>query len=259
MGATLPNKGFTIPTVGSDFQIWGPELNNGWIVPIDGQEGGVVTLQSTLAAGGVLSLSASQAYSENFAITTNSTGNITAQFTPSAFPAGLTAWENNNQSGFTTTVSQSGGTQSLMIAAGGSNLLAANNTGAFLYAGDAHYRPAGLGVMIDGVGMPIGLGLVGQFEAPFAGTITAVTVLADVAANIQVDVWKTTFASFPPSSANSITGGNPPALSGGVQKSQNSLTGWTTTFNSGDLFTFDCTLASTGVTKLAIAFQVNRA
>jgi len=51
----------------------------------------------------------------------------------------------------------------------------------------------------------------------------------------SIDVWKVPFASFPPSVANSITGGNYPTISGTSSASDGVLSGWTKPVNAGDV------------------------
>jgi hypothetical protein len=75
--------------------------------------------------------------------------------------------------------------------------------------------------------------------APHAGTITDATLLADQSGSIVIDVWKDTYANFPPTVADTITAAAKPTLSA-AQKSQDStLTGWTTAFAEGDVFEFN--------------------
>ncbi|GAH61520.1 unnamed protein product, partial [marine sediment metagenome] len=81
--------------------------------------------------------------------------------------------------------------------------------------------------IIDGGGSAITTGQKGHLEIPFACTINRVTMLADQSGSIVVDIWKDTYANFPPDNADSITASAPPTITT-AQKSQDStLTGWT--------------------------------
>jgi hypothetical protein len=52
-------------------------------------------------------------------------------------------------------------------------------------------------------------------------------------------VWKDTYANFPPTVADTITGSEKPTLSS-VQKNQDTnLTTWTTSINVGDILAFN--------------------
>src|ERR1700674_4182488 len=67
-------------------------------------------------------------------------------------------------------------------------------------------------------------GRAGWLTVPFACTIANATLLGDQVGNIQFDVWKSSYGGFPTiSSAKSITGGNPPKITAGVQYQDTSL------------------------------------
>jgi len=97
-------------------------------------------------------------------------------------------------------------------------------------------RPFGISFVIDGGGSAIATGIKGDIELPFAGTITSVRLLADQSGSIQVDIWKDTYANFPPDNDDSITdAGTSPAISGATKAEDATLTDWTTTFSAGDI------------------------
>jgi len=62
-----------------------------------------------------------------------------------------------------------------------------------------------LGITIDGGEEGIGTGVYGDLYVPWACTIKAATLMADVAGSVQIDVWKDTAANYPPTDADSIT------------------------------------------------------
>jgi len=93
--------------------------------------------------------------------------------------------------------------------------------------------------IIDGGGSAITTGQKGHLEIPFACTITQATLLADQSGSIVIDIWKDTYANFPPTVADTITASAKPTLSS-AQKSQDStLTGWTTAIAAGDILAFN--------------------
>lgn len=114
-----------------------------------------------------------------------------------------------------------------------------------------------IGITIDGGGSAITTGVKGYLPAcPFAGTITAATLIADQTGSIVIDVWKDTYANAPPDNSDSITASAPPTLSS-AQKSQDStLTGWTTSVSSGDVFGFNVDSATT-VTRVTLVLSVS--
>lgn len=70
---------------------------------------------------------------------------------------------------------------------------------------------------------------------PWDYEITKVTTLADASGSCSVDIWRDSYANYPPVDADSITAAAPPSLAG-VRKSQDStLTGWTKTGSAGDI------------------------
>jgi len=109
--------------------------------------------------------------------------------------------------------------------------------------------------IIDGGGSAITTGEKGHLEIPFACTIQQVTMLADQSGSIVVDIWKDTYANFPPTDADSITASAPPTISS-AQKSQDStLSGWTTSIASGDILAFNVDSCTT-ITRVTISLKV---
>jgi hypothetical protein len=93
--------------------------------------------------------------------------------------------------------------------------------------------------VIDGGGSAITTGIKGYLEIPFACTITRVTALADQSGSIVVDVWKDTYANYPPVDADSITASAPVTISSAVKSQDATLTGWTTSISAGDVLGFN--------------------
>ena len=123
---------------------------------------------------------------------------------------------------------------------------------------DAHHsNVADLTFIIDGGGSAITVGEKGHLEIPFACTIKRVTMLADQSGSIVVDIWKDTYAAFPPADGDSITSGAVPTISG-AQKSQDAtLTGWTTAIAAGDILAFNVDSAAT-ITRVTISLKVEK-
>jgi len=116
---------------------------------------------------------------------------------------------------------------------------------------------ASLTFVIDGGGSAISTGEKGHLEVPFACTILQATLLADQSGSIVVDIWKDTYANFPPTDADSITASAPPTISS-AQKSQDSmLSGWTTSIAAGDILAFNVDSAAT-ITRCTVALKVKK-
>jgi hypothetical protein len=106
-------------------------------------------------------------------------------------------------------------------------------------------RTAGLSLVVDGFSVPILSGNKGWVEVPFYGTITSVKMFVDQICNITVDIWKSTYATYPPIADDSICGSVHPSIasSGGLLVSElgsgdNPLTGWDTSLVPGDILWF---------------------
>jgi hypothetical protein len=118
-------------------------------------------------------------------------------------------------------------------------------------------RLASLGLVIDGAGSPITTGVKGYLRVPYDCTIQSAELVADQSGSIVIDVWRDTYANFPPTVADSIVASAKPALSS-AQKSQNtSLTGWTTTLTEGQYLAFNVDSAST-VTRVVLTLKVQK-
>jgi hypothetical protein len=85
---------------------------------------------------------------------------------------------------------------------------------------------------------PVPDGIKAAAFIPFDATITKAVILADQATDAVVDIWKSDFAGYPPSSGNSITAATPPTLLGAVKNQDATLTGWTTAVTAEDILVF---------------------
>lgn len=101
------------------------------------------------------------------------------------------------------------------------------------------------GVVLVGSGSAPATGIHGDVTIPYACTITRVSLLADQTGSIVVDLWKDTYANYPPTDADSITASAPPTLSSAVKGEDVTLTGWTTAVAAGDIIRFNVDSAAT--------------
>ncbi len=114
-----------------------------------------------------------------------------------------------------------------------------------------------VGITIDGGGSAITTGIKGYVECPFAGTIVQATLLLDQSGSIVIDVWKDTYANYPPTDADSITAAAPPTVSTATKSQDSTLTGWTTTVTAGDIFGFNVDSITTA-TRATLILKINR-
>lgn len=90
----------------------------------------------------------------------------------------------------------------------------------------------------DGLNV-ISTGVAGDVSVPFAATITGAYLFADTTGSLVVDVWKDTFANYPPTVADKITASAPPTISAATKSADTTLTGWTTSIAAGDCLRFN--------------------
>ncbi len=116
---------------------------------------------------------------------------------------------------------------------------------------------AALAFIIDGGGEVITTGVKGYLRVPFPCIVDRVTLTADQNGSIQVDIWKSTYASFPPTDANSIAGGNEPKITAGSKSEDATLTGWSKSLDEGDILAFNVDSVTT-ITKLTVNLHVRK-
>lgn len=95
-------------------------------------------------------------------------------------------------------------------------------------------------VVIDGGGATITTGVKGDL-GPFAFPceIMAWDLLGDQSGSIQIDVWKDSYANYPPVDGDSITASAPIAASGATKAQDSTLTGWTKAISAGQTLRFN--------------------
>lgn len=113
------------------------------------------------------------------------------------------------------------------------------------------------GITIDGLGAAITTGVKGYVEVPFDGTITGWTLLADQTGSIVIDVWKDTYANFPPTVADTITGSEKPTISSSNKGQDLSLSTWTTSVTAGDVLGFNVDSCTT-ITRATLVIRISR-
>ena len=110
------------------------------------------------------------------------------------------------------------------------------------------------GAVFDGGGSVLTVGTTVDVMIPVAMTITSWTMLADVSGSAVVDLWKDTYANYPPTVADTITGSALPTITTAIKNTSSTLTGWTITVNANDIIRFNINSATT-MTRLTISIQ----
>ena len=117
--------------------------------------------------------------------------------------------------------------------------------------------PAVFGITIDGGGSAITTGVKGYVRVPYAMTITEWELVADQSGSIVIDVWKDTYANYPPTVADTIAGTEKPTLSTATKNNDTSLSTWTTSVSAGDYIGFKVDSATT-VTRVHLSIKGTR-
>ena len=111
----------------------------------------------------------------------------------------------------------------------------------------------------DGGGSVIPPGLSARLRVPYTGTIDSAHLwdLDGNTGSLVVDVCRDSDAAYPPTGADSITGGNPITISSARKVNMTTLTGWTTAVTAGDFIAVSVTSATT-ITRVALQLIINR-
>jgi hypothetical protein len=146
------------------------------------------------------------------------------------------------------------------------------STGALAINGGTSYGTAGQALISAGDAAPvwtdqflsityvfsgIGAGDQGDLTIPFNCTITEWTLLADVSGSVVIDIWEDTYANYPPTVADTITGSAKPTISASTKGQSSTLTGWSPTIAAGSTLRFNVDSAST-VNRVTLSLKVVR-
>ena len=132
-----------------------------------------------------------------------------------------------------------------------SDLLANNLSGT--NTGDKNNRQ--LTITFDGGGFVPDVGSIAYIRVPYSGTIKGWTITSDIAGSCVLDVWKDTYANYPPLVADSIAGTEKPTLTAVAKNEDLTLTTWTTSVTAGDIIAVNIDSAST-LTKIFLAIHI---
>jgi hypothetical protein len=111
--------------------------------------------------------------------------------------------------------------------------------------------------IIDGGGSAITTGVKGDLMIPFNCTVQGWDIVADQSGSIVVDIWKDTYANFPPTVADTVTGSEKPTLSTATKNQDLTLSSWTTSFTRGDWLRYNVDSITT-VTRVTVVIRIKR-
>lgn len=96
-----------------------------------------------------------------------------------------------------------------------------------------------------------------DYGAPAGFTILEATLLADQSGSVVVNIWKDTYANYPPTVADKITSTTPPTISSSDKSTDSTLSGWTTTVNAGDTLRFNIDSVTT-ITRVTLILKIKK-
>jgi len=114
--------------------------------------------------------------------------------------------------------------------------------------------------VIDGGGVAIATGVKGDLVIDFPCVLTSWSILADQSGAIVIDVWKDTYANFPPVDADAMPGaGKEPTITASAAKSQDTdITDWASNrVAAGDVLRFNVDSCTT-ITRATLSFKATR-
>jgi hypothetical protein len=112
-----------------------------------------------------------------------------------------------------------------------------------------------IGLTIDGGGSVITSGAKRNIRIPYNCRITSYELVADTFDTFSINIYKSTYDTYPPTS-NSITNGNPPALASQSQNRDTDVTDWNTTLVIGDYLGFNVTGSPAFATEVDLILTV---
>jgi len=94
---------------------------------------------------------------------------------------------------------------------------------------------------------------------PFDCTITGWTILGDgtQSGSAVIDIWRDTYANFPPVVADTITAAAKPTITSATKAQSSTLTGWTIDIPAGSVLRFNVDSVST-FTSLKVILSIRR-
>ncbi len=95
-----------------------------------------------------------------------------------------------------------------------------------------------ISIQINGGGSVITTGIKLYLVIPFPCLITQVTLLADQAGDIVIDIWRDVIANHPPTIADTIVAAAKPTLSGEIANQDSTLTGWSKVLRTNDILAY---------------------
>jgi hypothetical protein len=104
---------------------------------------------------------------------------------------------------------------------------------------------------------PISSGLKSFVYLPYSGEILSWTILTNTSGSTELDLYKSTYANYPPDISDTIITTDYPYLSNMIKNQSSNLTGWTTTFDADDIIGLYVKSAST-ITRIQLILEIQK-
>lgn len=127
----------------------------------------------------------------------------------------------------------------------------------YVTSSDPRVERDGIRIVLDGYGAELSVGAQEFFVMPFSGVVTGWDIVGDQSGSLVVDVWKDSYANFPPDSGDSIAGTEKPTLSSEQINQDLNLTTWTTALGTGDVLVFNVDSVTT-IEKASVQLRIKR-
>ena len=211
----------------------------------------VATSEATTAASAITASASSATTSASHATTSSDYATVSSSHatTSSDFATVATSSATVSTSESTTAVS------SAATATSSATVATSEATTAASYS--AALSVGTLTFIIDGGGAAISTGIKGDLRIPFACDISSITLLADQSTSTVIDIWKDTYANFPPDNTDTITASSEGTISAAVKSEDTDIFGWTTSITADDILRFNVD-SNDNAQRITLALKVER-
>jgi hypothetical protein len=104
----------------------------------------------------------------------------------------------------------------------------------------------------------ISSGLKSFVYLPYSGTILSWTILSNNSGSTEIDIYKTDYANYPPTSGDTIINSGYPNLNNNIKNQSSNLSGWnSTTFNEDEILGFYVVSAQT-LTRVQLILKIQK-
>lgn len=147
------------------------------------------------------------------------------------------------------------GFESLTTVSGANISAAGVDVGTHMASASIHNPDGAIVVVFDGGGSAIASGTQIDIRVPWTATIDRATILGDQTGSLAIVIWNDTYANFPPTSADDISGSG--LLIGNATKVEDTtLIGWTAALSAGDILRFNASGVAVNITRATVVLEV---